>query len=104
MNILIINGSGSAPLWIVLLHLTYLARLSAGFLPTGEELVHQCMETGIMAWLQQMAQFMNHHVLDTCTSPFFTMRIDSLLVLLYVTCIAISIKRKKALTHQQIAL
>ena len=28
---------------------------------------------------------------DICTSPFFTMRIDSLLVLLYVTCIAISI-------------
>jgi hypothetical protein len=28
---------------------------------------------------------------DTCTSPFFTMRIESLLVLLYVTCIAISI-------------
>ena len=27
---------------------------------------------------------------DTCTSPFFTIRIDSLLVLLYVTCIAIS--------------
>ena len=26
---------------------------------------------------------------DTCTSPFFTMRIDSLLVRLYVTCIAI---------------
>ena len=33
-------------------------------------------------------------IADTCTSPFFTMRIDSLLVLLYVTCIAISIKRK----------
>ena len=28
---------------------------------------------------------------DTCTSPFFTIRIDSLQVLLYVTCIAISI-------------
>ena len=28
---------------------------------------------------------------DTCTSPFFTIRIDSLLVLLYVTCMAISI-------------
>lgn len=26
---------------------------------------------------------------DTCTSPFFTIRIDSLLVRLYVTCIAI---------------
>jgi hypothetical protein len=25
---------------------------------------------------------------DTCTSPFFTMRIDILLVRLYVTCIA----------------
>ena len=31
---------------------------------------------------------------DILPSPFFTMRIDSLLVLLYVTCIAISIKRK----------
>ena len=28
---------------------------------------------------------------DTCTSPFLTMRIDSLLVLLYVNCIVIII-------------
>jgi hypothetical protein len=28
---------------------------------------------------------------DTCTSPFFTMRIDSRRVRLYVTCIAITI-------------
>ena len=49
----------------VLLHLTYTARLHTGFFPTGEELVHQYMETGIVAWFQKMAQFMNHHVLDT---------------------------------------
>lgn len=32
---------------------------------------------------------------DTCTSPFLTMRMDSLLVRLYVTCIAISTKIMK---------
>ena len=37
----------------------------SGFLPTGEELVHQCMEAGIVAGFQQMAQLMNHYMLDT---------------------------------------
>ena len=36
-----------ALMWLV--SVTYLARRSSGFLPTREELVHQCMETGIMA-------------------------------------------------------
>ena len=49
----------------VFLHLADLPCFFSGFLPTREELVHQCMKAGIMAWLQQMAQFMNHHVLDT---------------------------------------
>jgi hypothetical protein len=34
----------------------------------GEELVHQLMETGIVAWFQEMAQLMNHYVLYT---PFW---------------------------------
>ena len=42
-----------------------LNRSLPGFLPTREELVHQSMEAGIMARFQQMAQLMNHHMLDT---------------------------------------
>ena len=49
----------------VFLHLADLPCFSSGFLPTGEELVHQCMETGIVTGFQQMAQLMNHHVLNT---------------------------------------
>ena len=33
--------------------------------PAGEILVHERMEAGIVAGLQQVAQFMNHHVLCT---------------------------------------
>ena len=49
----------------VFLHLADLPCRFSGFLPTREELVHQRMEAGIMTGFQQMAQFMNHHMLDT---------------------------------------
>ena len=49
----------------VFLHLADLPCFFSGFLPTGEELVHQRMEAGIMAGFQQMAKFMNYPVLDT---------------------------------------
>ena len=39
-----------------------------GFLPMGEEFVHQCMETGIVTGFQQVAKLMNHHMFDT---PFW---------------------------------
>ena len=45
--------------------LMFLPRHFPGFLPTGEELVHQRIETGIVAGFKQMAQFMNYHMLDT---------------------------------------
>ena len=48
-----------------LFHLAHLSRLFSCFLPTGEELIHQCMETSIVTGFKQMAQFMNHHMLDT---------------------------------------
>ena len=44
----------------VFLHLADLPCFFSGFLPTGEELVHQRMEAGIMARFQQMAKFMNY--------------------------------------------
>jgi hypothetical protein len=42
-----------------------LTRSLAGFSPTGEVFIHQCVETGIMTGFQQMAQLMNDHMLDT---------------------------------------
>jgi hypothetical protein len=60
-----VNMKRAMLLIFVFLHLADLPCFSTGFLPTGEELVHQCMEAGIMAGFQQMAQFMNHHMLDT---------------------------------------
>ena len=40
-----------------------LSRLFACFPPTGEEPVHQGMETGVVAGLKQVAQFVDHNVL-----------------------------------------
>ena len=48
-------------------HLHKLNRSLTGFLPTRKELVHQCMETGIVAGFQKMAQLMNYDMLD---APF----------------------------------
>ena len=52
---------------LIVFHFANLSSLFPCLLPTGKVLVHQCMETGIVAGFQKMAQFMHHHMLEVPT-------------------------------------
>ena len=52
---------------IFILHFADLTSFLTCFPPTGEVLVHQRMETGIVTGFQQMTQFMDHHMFN---APF----------------------------------
>lgn len=49
----------------ILFHLADLPCLFPDFLPTGKVLIHERMETGIVTGFLQVAQLMNHNMLDT---------------------------------------
>ena len=50
---------------IIVLHSANLTGLAACLFPTGKIPVHQGVETGVVAWLQQMAQLVNDDMLHT---------------------------------------
>ena len=41
----------------------YAASGLAGLAPAGEKIIHEGVETGIVGWLEQMAELVNHNML-----------------------------------------